>query len=136
MEELCDQLRGLHAVDEYPVDVWKLAKGMGIRVVEREWDGLPHAICVEACRLIILNARRSEQSRRFDLAHELGHFVLDQRSYHQDSENRFASTLLMPARVFKLEMIAALGQHARVGKVFGLNTTVVIRRAKELSWRG
>lgn len=106
---------------------------MGVRVRARSWSGGPHAICVAELRLVILNRRRSETQRRFDLAHELGHFVLPKSSWHTDAENRFASCLLMPKQIFQWEWLAALGHAARVAHVFGVSQTAVLRRKYELA---
>lgn len=132
MEMVCQRLREIYDCDSYPVDIRRLAGRMGIRVREREWAGDPHAICVPEIKLVILNTRRSATQRRFDLAHELGHFVLPESAWHSDAENRFASCLLMPRRVFQLEWIAAVGHAARLAQVFGVSQTAVLRRRVEL----
>jgi len=133
MEEICERLRQMYGIDDYPVDVHRLAERKGVKVRERAWQGGPHAICVVELRLVILNRRRSETQRRFDLAHELGHFVLPESSWHTDAENRFASCLLMPKQIFQWEWLAALGHAARVAHVFGVSQTAVLRRKYELT---
>lgn len=135
MEDLCERLRRMHGVDGYPVDVRELARRMGVRVSDREWTGRPHAVCVVEARLVILNARRSRESQRFDLAHELGHFVLPESAWHTELENRFAAALLMPRRVFMLELMVG-GYAAHVAGMFGVGETAIKRRARELGWRG
>ena len=133
MESICERLSQTYDCDYYPIDLRRLVEKMGVRVREREWQGGPHAACVPEIRLVILNRRRSETQRRFDLAHELGHFVLPESAWHTDAENRFAACLLMPRAVFQLEWIAALGHAARVAHIFGVSQTAVLRRRVELA---
>jgi len=58
-----------------PVDVRRIARRLGLRVVEGRWSGLPQAVSVPGLRVVILNRQRPECARRFDLAHELWHFL-------------------------------------------------------------
>ena len=136
MEDICERLCAAHGLAGYPVDVWRLAAQLGVRVRVAEWGRLPHAVWILEARLILTNARRSEAMRRFDVAHELGHVVLQAERYHGARENRFAACLLMPAREFRLETLAANGDWATVGQMFGVTAAAAARRGKELGWHG
>lgn len=161
-EQVCELLRTQFDANELPIDVYKIARGMGIAVVTKRWRGRPHAACVPNLRMIILNGRRPETARRFDLAHELGHFVLEgTRSREQGTnrvghpsamfrtgmethaaaihgdraQNRFAAALLLPRRRFEAEWIQSRFR-ARgdtcLGETFRVSMWVVMLRYKEL----
>jgi len=126
-----DELSG--AFDGFPVDVRAMAVQMGLTVLEGEWRGLPHAICLYPQPLVILNRRRPEVMRRFDLAHELSHYVLGVEKYHSRAANQWAATLLMPEAVFKLEVIVAGGVNLTVCRVFGVSLAAAKLRFAELT---
>jgi len=132
MEELCSGLRVQHGCGAYPVDCWKLARAMEVRVIYGVWAGRPHAVCFYPLRLILLNSKRSQASQRFDLAHELAHYVLGVERYHSSTPNQFAAELLMPASVFRLEALVH-GVDGNCSELFGVNESVVKMRARELS---
>lgn len=134
MHILCAALRAGHGCHEFPVNVRGIARGLRVRVIEAAWQGRPHAVCFWPQRIILLNAARSETSRRFDLAHELGHYVFAPQRYHGQTENRFAAELLMPARVFRLEAIVS-GIDPSLADYFGVSEAVIRMRANELGIR-
>lgn len=136
MEALCASLRASYGATDFPVDVWKIARGLGILVEEARWTGLPHAISLYPVRVVILNRARNESARRFDLAHEIFHFVLGVERFHSARENRLAAELLMPARVVRMEVLGNGGPDARLAAYFGIAEAVLKLRAKELGWRG
>lgn len=132
MEDLCDHVRWMYKL-ELPVDVLKLARCLKIDVYSRSWAELPHAISLVDVRIVVLNATRSENSRRFDLAHELAHFILaGSELYHTNRENRFAAALLMPKREFQLEVLIARGEAPRVARIFGVSIEAVRLRNVQL----
>lgn len=120
------------AFSGFPVDVWQRAGQLGIVVLETAWRGLPHALCLYPERIIVLNGLRSLTSRRFDLAHELGHYVLGVEHYHTSAANLFAAELLMPAAVFKLEVLVAGGVTDGVCQMFGVSRAAAQLRVKQL----
>lgn len=121
----------MHGADEFPVDVWKIARGLGVTVLYGRWRGLPHAVCFHPMRLVLLNSGRPLCSQRFDLAHELAHYVLGVEEYHTCAANQFAAELLMPAHVFKLEALVH-GVDGYVSDLFGVSETAAQQREKEL----
>lgn len=133
MEAICQRVREAYGITGYPVDVKELAGRMGVRVILRRWRGLPHAISLRDARAVILNSARSERSRRFDLAHELAHFLLPVKGgYHTAAENRFAAALLVPAACFKVEWLVARGEVDVLAEIFGVSERVVELRRNEL----
>ena len=92
--------------------------------------------------IIVLNTSRTSTSRWiFDVAHELGHFVLHEgvttgSKDTEDQANRFASALLLPWKTFAREFLA---NPFSWGHVFGLkrrwavSASAIIRRAFDLS---
>jgi Zn-dependent peptidase ImmA (M78 family) len=125
-----DELSG--AFDGYPVDVRAMAERMGLTVLETEWRGLPQAICLYPLLVVVLNRRRPETARRFDLAHEISHYVLGVEKYHTSAANQFAAELLMPAAVFKLEVLIAGGVTVEVCRMFGVSQQAARNRLDEL----
>lgn len=131
MQNLCAALRAGHGCGEFPVDVWRIAEGLGVRVVERAWKGIPHAVCFYPSRLVILNAARPLHARRFDLAHELGHYVFEPQRYHQKVENQFAAELLMPSREVRMEVLIC-GAGNGLAQHFGVSDEALGYRLREL----
>ena len=119
-------------VEKPPVDVEKMARGLGIDIQLQDFpDEVSGALFRGPDRVVIAaNANHHRNRRRFTVAHELGHHLLhpDSPAYydreHQigmhlrarvagmqwDSKeveaNRFAAELLMPRRL----VLAAIGQ--------------------------
>lgn len=125
------------AARHMPVDVFRLAADLGIRVfpktlretisgaIERRDDGW----------VIIVNKQHSENRKRFTVAHEIGHFVLhyrrlgngtnDTKDYRADEQeakyenwidvehereaNGFAAGILMPAPLVRRQYRAMAG---------------------------
>ena len=92
--------------------------------------------------IIVLNTSRTSTSRWiYDVAHELGHFVLHEgietgSKLTEDQANRFASALLLPRKTFSGEFSA---RPFSWGHVFALkrrwtaSVSAIIRRARDLS---
>jgi Zn-dependent peptidase ImmA (M78 family) len=106
-----------HGISKPPVDVERLAKREGIRVVEEKLESeVSGMLYREGARAVILvNEDDAPVRKRFSIAHELGDFVLhtspvfvDRRVRFRDATssqgtfreeiaaNRFAAELLMP----------------------------------------
>ncbi|MGP6173499.1 ImmA/IrrE family metallo-endopeptidase [Corynebacterium sp. A21] len=114
------RLRAEWGLGERPIsNLLALLESKGIRVAailpgQREID----AFCFERDgeKFILLNTGKSGERQRFDLAHELGHFILHSKDDLSTSEskerekeaNEFAAAFLMPAaRVFAQNLRAA-----------------------------
>ena len=127
-EQRAIKLLAEHGLSRPPIDVYKLAKKLGIRVVE---EGLGNDVSGMLYRegdraVILVNRNESSVRQRFSVAHELGHYILhqgssvfvDRRVRFRDSTsstgtnreevqaNRFAAALLMPESLVLKEVHA------------------------------
>jgi Zn-dependent peptidase ImmA (M78 family)/DNA-binding XRE family transcriptional regulator len=107
-------------VDEPPIDVYEVARGCGVQVLQWAFDESISGLLLDfdGRAVIGVNKRHPLVRRRFTIAHELGHFVLhhgerfhldltSSTSWHGDPPgydsnlerlaNAFAAELLMPA---------------------------------------
>lgn len=96
-----------HWTGEMPVDVWKIAAQLGLRVVTGDF--------VHQGRLedgvIKVPASESRTAQRFAIAHEIGHHVLRHRVNEDKIEaeaNAFASELIMPRQRLRRAVEAGL----------------------------
>lgn len=137
LDRLCRVLRAKCGAEGLPVDPFLIADGLQVRVVIRKWPRheRPHAMCLLEPRLIILNGNRPETSMRFDLAHELGHFLFKPERWHDSFENHFAKCLLMPKTEFQLSVMLDGLNDITLAK-FNVSRFAAELRAKELGWRG
>lgn len=125
------------AARHMPVDVFKLASDLGIRVVAK---ALPDEMSGAIERrddgwVIVVNKDHSENRKRFTVAHEIGHFVLhyrdlgngtnDTKRYraderegayenwidieHEREANGFATGILMPVQLVRRQYRAMEG---------------------------
>jgi len=125
------------AARHMPVDVFKLASELGIRVVAKPLrDSISGAIeRRDDGWMIVVNKNHSENRKRFTVAHEIGHFVLhyrqlgngtnDTKAYRADEQedayenwidvehereaNGFAAGILMPAPLVRRQYRAMQG---------------------------
>lgn len=159
---------GYDVTDERSVDVIGVAKGLGFVVGNAILDGddddgfiivderRREIFGIETDKLIGVNSNRSLEWKRFIIAHEIGHYVLDfqeknleglyahrdHRQGHNKRENEvdfFAANLLMPRNIFtskyneikdmydnNKEIVDALSKH------FVVHAKMTERRIKEL----
>ena len=129
-ENFCEELRARCGACCLPVDLGMICRRLKITVVERSLEGLPHAISVARPKLIILNSRRPKLSRRFDLAHELWHFLFEEK-YHSDHANKFASTLLMP-KVAWSQLTVVSKDARKLSEIFEVSLQMVFLRTEQL----
>ncbi len=103
-------------VDSLPVDVYRLARKLGVRVIKEPYETEDFDGCLiktrENPKIIVNSNIRYRHRQTFTVAHELGHFVIPSHSkaffecYSADwavpslteevEANEFASELLMP----------------------------------------
>ena len=145
IERAADQCRYAWGLGFGPIQhIGRVAERHGVILVQN----LRHADQIDAFSrkgnhsVIVLNPSRTSRSRWiFDVAHELGHFVLHEgvETGSKDTEeqaNAFASALLLPRRAFTAEFLA---RPFSWGHVFGLkkrwtaSASAIIRRAYSLS---
>ncbi|MFE9232068.1 ImmA/IrrE family metallo-endopeptidase [Cellulosimicrobium funkei] len=134
----------------FPVDPFRLAKGMGIdvRVTSLRPD-LSGAIVAENGRVTILVDETDNYGRQaFTCAHELGHFHERKRKgdedfsfeeyripgkydLHEFYADEFAANLLMPEREFRRE-IRRHGSDYLAAATFGVSPAAVRKRRERL----
>jgi hypothetical protein len=119
------------------VDLEDLLQGLEIEVrhepIITGAEGLSEKI--EGRDLIILDPTiKSAERRRFTLAHELGHHLLGHvgqpctpesihgspKDSHEIAANKFAATLLMPAKLFRSDIAQVHAQFAEISSVAAL----------------
>lgn len=104
--------------------------GLTARVLRPNRPGLP---------VIVINSTDWAERKRFNLAHELGHMVVEV-GQHVDAErvaHRFAGAFLMPAEalwseVGKHRTSVSLAELARLKKIFGASFQAITYRCKNL----
>ncbi|MBE5806404.1 MAG: ImmA/IrrE family metallo-endopeptidase [Clostridiales bacterium] len=83
LEELASQILFNNDMYKIPVNLLKIAKNCGITVYDTDFEKLGNKNVSGAIRYvdnnfsILLNKNEPEERKRFTLAHELGHFFLD-----------------------------------------------------------
>lgn len=143
-EEIARQLRSTWDVGNRPLDnLVQTAEDRGVIVIGWEddsgkFDGLS-GWC-GAYPVTVINANRSADRKRFNLAHEIGHLVMDTTDASEDDErlaHRFAAALLVPAE----HAFRELGRERRhidwgelmmLKRKYGLSMGAWIRRARDL----
>lgn len=104
--------------------------GLTARVLRPNRPGLP---------VIVINSTDWAERKRFNLAHELGHMVVEV-GQHVDAErvaHRFAGAFLMPADALRSEVgkhrtSISLAELARLKKIFGASFQAITYRCKNL----
>ena len=145
IERAAHQCRRAWGLGSGPIlQIGRVAERHGVILIQH----LYHADKIDAFsrrgahNIIVLNTARPSTSRRiFDVAHELGHFVLHEgvetgSKSTEDQANLFASALLLPRKTFGREFQA---KPFSWRYVFGLkkrwttSASAIIRRAFQLS---
>lgn len=145
-ERAAMNLRALWRLDDNPIDsLVRTAEEHQVVVVgwdkyAGELDGLS-GWCNEIHPITVVNTAVDAERRRFTLAHELGHLVMDTDSVtEKESEkfaNRFAATFLVPADRAKYELGARRtnidwDELKILKRKYGLSIAAWIHRAAEL----
>ena len=113
--------KAIESIDckDAPVPVEKIAEKFGLKVVEFDFpDSIPGVLRAEK-GVIGVNKKNHRVRRRFTIAHELGHFLLehahrkdtditenvsDQHILEEREANSFASQILMPEPMVRKEV--------------------------------
>ena len=148
-ENLADCLRQSWQLGLDPIpSVTQLLEGHGLKVLVLPMpDGFSGLTCDvartgnrPAVPVIVVNATLGVERRRFTLAHELAHRLVDNAADGADEEkvmHRFASAFLMPASSIRAE----LGTHRsrlayeeilRVKRYFGVSAGALVIRMRDL----
>ena len=143
-ERIAAELRAAWDVGNRPLDnLVQTAEDQGVIVINWDddsgkFDGLSGR-CGEH-PVTVINASRSADRKRFNLAHEIGHLVMDTSRAGEDEENlahRFAAAFLLP----KEQAIHELGRERQrldwgelkmLKRKYGLSMAAWIRRARDL----
>jgi Zn-dependent peptidase ImmA (M78 family) len=128
IEEKVSGLLHKHEIGEAPVRVDLIAKGEGIAILESAFDGDVSGALLRSSGLtgIAVNSRQHPNRKRFTIAHELAHYLLDHTTedhidwqfsiLRRDSKssdasdakeieaNAFAANLLMPREFLKEDL--------------------------------
>ena len=113
---------------------------VGCRDISRDFDGLAGRTN-EGYPVAVVSMQVPDDRRRYNLAHELGHLLMECGDIESKTEeqlaNRFASALLVPAKVARQEL-GAKRRHLDVNELailkrkYGLSMQGWIRRAFDL----
>lgn len=143
-ETIAAQLRTVWDVGNRPLDnLVQTAEGHGVIVIgwddeSGKFDGLS-GWCGQY-PVAVINSNRCADRKRFNLAHEIGHLVMDTSHANIDDEglaHRFAAALLVPAE----HAFGELGKERRhldwgelmmLKRKYGLSMAAWIRRARDL----
>ena len=145
IERAAEQCRRAWGIGMGPIKhIGRVAEGNGVIVIRY----LRHADKIDAFarrgdrNIIVLNTYRTSTSRWvYDVAHELGHFVLHEAVETGSKEtetqaNLFAGALLLPRRSFAREFAARSFSWAHVMQLkqrWVVSASAIIRRAFELA---
>ena len=112
IEEISNKIRNLWKLGRVPIqDLIDVLESHGIRVFivdyeEKMFDGLSTLINDQP--IIVISSKWPGDRQRFTLAHELGHFILQNRLSKELNEekacNRFAGAFLLPKETIIQEM--------------------------------
>ena len=144
-EEIARQVRAAWDVGNRPLDnLVQTAEDRGVIVIgwddeSGSFDGLS-GWCGEY-PVAVLNSNRSADRKRFNLAHEIGHLVMNTSNSSVDDESlahRFAAALLVPAAHAYHELGRERrnldwGELMMLKRKYGLSMAAWIRRARDLN---
>ncbi len=143
-EEIAEQVRAAWDVGNRPLDnLVQTAEDHGVIVIGWDdesggFDGLS-GWCGEY-PVTVINANRSADRKRFNLAHEIGHLVMDTSHSSLDDESlahRFAAALLVPGERAYHELGRERrhldwGELMMLKRKYGLSMAAWVRRARDL----
>lgn len=123
MEKLAWMLREKTSQTDYYADVLDIANKLGLEVYSANFEDNNISGFIEINedtneKKIVINASQPQARRRFTLAHEIGHYVLDHltsgckeyrrvdylnedNTEHEKQANKFAAMLLMPEQMIR-----------------------------------
>jgi Zn-dependent peptidase ImmA (M78 family) len=127
VEPKANEILRRFGIDSAPVDVFKIAESLGIRVNFDNLDPDTSGVMLQKKNKtsVAINASHHINRQRFTLAHEIGHFLLHLSDHHEEEKifvdkrffrnsesskgstkleieaNAFAACLLMPKKLIK-----------------------------------
>lgn len=144
VEKIAAQLRAAWEVGNRPLDnLVQTAEDRGVIIIgwddeSGRFDGLS-GWCGDY-PVTVINVNRSADRKRFNLAHEIGHLVMDTSRASEDDESlahRFAAALLVPEEHAYRELGRERrhldwGELMMLKRKYGLSMSAWIRRARDL----
>lgn len=127
-----------------PIDVYKIAAGLGIEVIELTLPNWFFGVLmnVNSDFYIAVNKGMSQQSKRFTIAHELAHFQLhgqqlaymknSKRDYYHREADVFAAELCMPSNMVKQEALKWCNDYKYLAQLFQVSQIAMVRKMQEL----
>jgi Zn-dependent peptidase ImmA (M78 family)/DNA-binding XRE family transcriptional regulator len=144
VESAAQRLRRSWNLGDKPISkLTELIEGKGIRIYEikadDQFDGL--SASVNSIKVIILNSNSNLDRRRFTLAHELGHIMLDFPNIIDGDKEKlchaFAGAFLLPKDVVRSELgksrsRISLFELKRLKGIYGISMLAIVYRAHKL----
>lgn len=144
-EQAANELRATWGLGTGPIErLVEHAEDAGILILEWKESGRFDALSGWAAKelpVVVLNIERRDDRRRFNLAHELGHLILDGRDLESGEEerlaHRFAAAFLIP-REAALRELGVRRSHVTVRELeilkrkYGVSMQAWTRRARDL----
>ena len=144
VEEIASQVRAAWEVGNRPLDnLVQTAEDRGVIVIDWDddsgkFDGLS-GWC-DRYPVTVINANTSADRKRLNLAHEIGHLVMDTSHASEDDESlahRFAAALLVPAEhafheLGRERQRLDWGELMMLKRKYGLSMAAWTRRARDL----
>lgn len=131
-------------ITEPPVDVVKVAKNLGIEIMEMTNDLWFYGMLsrYEDDFYIIVNKLMPETRKRYAIAHEIGHHQLHghdlehQRANDEDYRHReadvFAEELCIPTELVRRTAADLMNNHKILARMFNVSEPLMVKKMEEL----
>ena len=144
-EKCANEVREVWSIGTDPINnLIDLLEEYQIKVMEADADDFLDGICIPYDHhfLIVINKNKNVLRKRFSIAHEMGHALLNipETLEHKIKEkicHRFASAFLMPDENFRKEFGGTRRSFSQeeleaLSLYYGVSVSALIRRAKDL----
>lgn len=144
IKEQANSLIEQFKIDEPPVDVREIAKGLNVEIMEMSTDSWFYGMLTRYHDdlYIVVNKMMPESRKRFAIAHEIGHLQLhkddfgyqrspDKDHYHREADV-FALELCIPTPLLKREAYNWFNDHKYLAHLFGTSEALMIKKMEEL----
>ncbi len=130
--------------DQPPIDMYKIADGLGIEIVEMTLPTWFFGVLInlKGDFYIALNKGMPDHRKNFTLAHEIGHYQLHgtalaymkncKRDYFHREADVFAAELCMPSDMVKAEAKKWYNDYRWLAQQFAVSETAMVRKMQEL----
>ncbi len=142
--EMAEELAERFGFAVPPVDIRKIAEGLGIEVVEMTLPNWFFGVLVNLKEdfYIAVNKGMPDHSKNFTIAHELAHHQLhgdelaymknSKRDYFHREADVFAAALCMPTKMVKQEARKWCNDYHFLAEIFSVGETAMVRRLQEI----